>query len=211
MPYSFDYEVWKGLFIQLGFNVLPLCFRKELKSKRFHHVMITALLKYLLSAFACLDNILPNSFVWEREEQTCFYVCNAFQGCIDADGSENSCGQEEQTMLRTEQGPFKSEMLLCKGGILPSWKDIEELKQDFGQGSNIAKGNGKILTLREVKNIQSLASERVRLRGYELVLVQNKQCSKGSWGPSLNKGMLSDTLCVLNSNPLKRTFFFTLY
>ena len=37
-----------------------------LKSKRFHHVMITALLKYLLSAFTCIDNILPNGVVRKK-------------------------------------------------------------------------------------------------------------------------------------------------
>lgn len=76
-----------------------------LKSKRFHQVAITALFKYLLSAFTCFDNILTYSFVRKQKEQPCFYVHNTFQmvGVYDADSSENSCGQEKQTTLRTEQ------------------------------------------------------------------------------------------------------------
>lgn len=105
MPYSFAYEVSKSLFTKLVFNVLPLCFHKELsvcavssakhlicfwatsksssillpKNKRFHHVMITGFMKYLLPAFTCLDNIHPNSFVRKQKEQPCFYVHNTFQ------------------------------------------------------------------------------------------------------------------------------------
>lgn len=121
--------------------------------------MITAFLRRFLYLLV-LAVVSSTVFLGMQEEQPHFYLCStARMGACRLLSQQPRARKANSTKNGT--WPFTSGMLLCKEAILPSWKDIEELKV-LGREARSLKGMETFVCCERSKH-----SKPLPLRGYD--------------------------------------------